>query len=65
MASTQETGDLVVRVLVHQVAYLISIVICNSFIHEIFWGCVVILVAFDPSDIGSYGGLGNLVVNCL
>jgi hypothetical protein len=61
----QKPANLVVGVLVHQVAYLVGIVICNSFICEIFWGFVVILAAFDPSDVGLYGGMGDLVVNCL
>jgi hypothetical protein len=48
-----------------QVAYLVGIVICNGFILEIFWGCVIILVAFDPSDVWSDWGLGDIKVDCL
>ncbi len=60
-----ELAYLVVGVLVHQVAYLFGLVICNGFVHEIFWGYVIILVAFDPLDIGSDWGLCDLMVDCL
>ena len=50
-----EMAYFIVRMLVHQVTYLVGIVICNGFICEIFWGCVIILVAFDPLDVGLMG----------
>jgi hypothetical protein len=39
--------------LMQHVAYLVGIVICNSFVSEIFWVCVMVMVAFDSSNIGT------------
>ncbi len=60
-----ELAYLVVGVLVHHVTYLVGLVICNGFVHEIFWGCVIVLVAFDSLDIGLDWGLCNGIVDCL
>ena len=55
----------IIRMLMQHVAYLVGIVICNSFVSEIFWVCVMVMVAFDSSNIGTDWGLSNFVLDSL
>jgi hypothetical protein len=50
---------IIVGILVDHVTYLVGIVICNDFISEIFWGCVIILVACDQLKQAMLGWIGQ------